>query len=98
MKLKLSFAARTVIPFALALSGCGADQSDLSDRDSPSLSVLTPNLPGQAQVVCSRKVAFSGRSSAASGSRVTVISTDGRLTARTCTATVGTDQTWSCTQ
>src|SRR6266852_2365026 len=96
--LKLSFTARTLLPFALLLGGCGSEGSDLATRDSQALSVLTPGAPAPGQVVTSKKVVFSGRSSAASGSAVAVTATDGRLVVHTCAATVRSDQTWSCTQ
>src|SRR5713101_723658 len=95
---KLSSAARTVLPFALLLCGCGSEGWDLAGRDSQALSVLTPSDPAQGRVVCSSKAVFSGRSSAASGSAVAVTATDGRLVVHTCAATVRSDQTWSCTQ
>src|SRR6266849_3718267 len=95
---KLSSAARTVLPFALLLCGCGSEGWDLAARDSQALSVLTPSDPAQGRVVTSKKVVFSGRSSAASGSAVAVTATDGRLVVLTCAATVRGDQTWSCTQ
>src|SRR5713101_2258630 len=95
---KLSSAARTVLPFALLLCGCGSEGWDLAGRDSQALSVLTPSDPAQGRVVCSSKAVFSGRSSAASGSAVAVTATDGRLVVHTCAATVRGDQTWSCTQ
>src|SRR6266852_4996795 len=87
--LKLSFTARTLLPFALLLGGCGSEGWDLAARDSQALSVLTPSAPAPGQIVCSSKAVFSGRSSAASG---------GRLVVHTCAATVRGDQTWSCTQ
>jgi len=96
--LKLSFAARSLLPFALLLGSCGSEGWDLAARDSQALSVLTPSDPAQGRVVTSKKVVFSGRSSAASGSAVAVTATDGRLVVHTCAATVRSDQTWSCTQ
>src|SRR6267143_549541 len=96
--LKLFFAARTLLPFALLLGGCGSESWDLTARDSQALSVLTPGAPAPGQVVYSSKVVFSGRSSADSGSAVAVTTTDGRLVVHVCTTTVRSDQTWSCTQ
>src|SRR5882762_7386834 len=95
---KLSSAARIVLPFALLLGGCGSDGWDPAARDSQALSLLTPSDPAQGRVVTSKKVVFSGRSSAASGSAVAVTALDGRLVAHACAATVRSDQTWSCPQ
>ena len=95
--LKLSSAAGTILSFALVLAGCGSDQFDRDGRDA-TLSVLTPRAPAPAEVVRSSKVAFSGRSSAASGGRVTVTAIDGQNRTHTCTTTIRSDQTWSCTQ
>src|SRR6266851_5586376 len=85
---KLSSAARTVLPFALLLCGCGSEGWDLAAHDSQALSVLTPSDPAQGRVVTSKKVVFSGRSSAASGSAVAVTATDGRLVVHTWTARI----------
>ncbi|MFL5309125.1 MAG: Ig-like domain-containing protein [Myxococcales bacterium] len=95
--LKLSSAVGTILSFALMLAGCGSDQWDRDGRDT-ALSVLTPRAPAPAEVVRSTKVAFSGRSSAASGSRVTVTAIDGQNRTHTCATTIRNDQTWSCTQ
>src|SRR5713101_4896838 len=95
---KLSPAARIVLSFALLLGGCGSGSSDLAARVSEALSTLTPSSPAQGQVVSSSNVVFSGRSSAASGSAVSVAATEGRLVVHTCPATVRSDQTWSCNQ
>src|SRR5438128_1583711 len=95
--LKLSSAAGTIISLSLVLAGCGSDQWDRDGRDA-ALSVLTPRAPAPAEVVRSSKVAFSGRSSAASGGRVTVTAIDGQNRTHTCATTIRSDQTWSCTQ
>src|SRR5256714_10883230 len=95
--LKLSSAAGTILSFALVLAGCGSDQFDRDGRGA-SLWVLSPRAWAPAEVVRSSKVAFSGRSSAASGGRVTVTAIDGQNRTHTCTTTIRSDQTWSCTQ
>src|SRR4051812_35747648 len=96
--LKLFSAAGITVPLALLLGGCGSESLDPSARDSQALSTLSASAPVQAQVVSSSKVVFSGRSSANAGSTVGVSATDGRLVVHTCTTTVRSDQTWSCTQ
>ena len=95
--LKLSSAAGTIISLSLVLAGCGSDQWNRDGRDA-ALSVLTPRAPAPAEVVRSSKVFFSGRSSAASGGRVTVTAIDGQNRTHTCATTIRSDQTWSCTQ
>src|SRR5438309_9381853 len=95
--LKLSSAAGTIISLSLVLAGCGSDQWNRDGREA-ALSVLTPRAPAPAEVVRSSKVFFSGRSSAASGGRVTVTAIDGQNRTHTCATTIRSDQTWSCTQ
>jgi len=95
---KLFSAACIALPLPLLLGGCGSESPDLSARDSQALSTLSAGAPVQGQVVGSAKVVFSGRSSANAGSTVGVSATDGRLVVHTCTTTVRSDQTWSCTQ
>src|SRR5262245_24329028 len=93
--LKLFSAAGSV---ALLLGGCGSESQELWARTSEELSTLTTGSPAQGRVVTSSNVAFSGRSSARPGSPVSVAATDGRLVVHACSATVGGDQTWSCSQ
>src|SRR5258707_2888452 len=68
-----------------------------SERDREAVAA-TADSPGQAEIVCNTKVTFFGRSGAAVGATVTAATFDSRMVRRTCTATVASDRTWSCTQ
>jgi OOP family OmpA-OmpF porin len=99
MRLRVYLVATPLFAAALLSGGCGSSQGfGLVVRDSRALSAVAAASPGQGDVVESRKVTFSGRSSSPSGTSVAVTATDGNLATHACTAKVGGDQTWSCTQ
>ena len=91
-------AAGSMAFVALLLGGCGSESTDLWARSSEDLSTLAAGSPAQGEVVSSGKVVFSGRSTAGAGSAVSVTARDGRLVVHACSATVRSDQTWSCSQ
>src|SRR6202011_5319169 len=74
----------------------GALESSHASREA--VRAATPDSPGQAEIVTRNKVVFFGRSGAAAGAAVTVASFDSAMARRTCTASVASDHTWSCTQ
>jgi hypothetical protein len=98
MKLRLHFVAVPAFALSLLFCGCGSEGQEQFESSSELLSGMAPLSPAQGDVIRSRKVTFSGRSSLASGSAVTVTATDAGLATHSCTATVAKDQTWSCTQ
>src|SRR4051812_12494712 len=86
--------------FVCLVAACGGalDATGRSSARDRAAVAATADSPGQAEIVCSNKVTFFGRSGAAVGATVTAVSFDGRMVRRTCTAKVASDRTWSCTQ
>jgi OmpA-OmpF porin, OOP family len=98
MKLRLHFVAVPAFVLSVLFYGCGSDLQERIARDSELLSAVSPFSPAQGDVIRSRKVTFSGRSSLAAGTSVTVSAVDASLATHSCSATVVKGQTWSCTQ
>src|SRR6267143_4734896 len=86
--------------FVCLATACGGalESSHASREVARAATAATPDSPGQAEIVTRNKVVFFGRSGAAAGASVTVASFDSAMTRRTCTPSVASDHTWSCTQ
>ena len=86
--------------FVCLATACGGalESSHASREAARAATAATPDSPGQAEIVTRNKVVFFGRSGAAAGAAVTVASFDSAMARRTCTASVASDHTWSCTQ
>jgi len=92
-----------LICLAMACGGAlDAPRKAFGERDAAVVAATTDS-PSQAEVVYKNKVVFFGRSGAAVGASITAVSSglssDGKSTVRrTCTGTVASDRTWTCTQ
>src|SRR5712672_3420376 len=86
--------------FVCLATACGGalESSQAARAASRAATAATPDSPGQAEIVTRNKVVFFGRSGAAAGAAVTVASFDSTMARRTCTTSVASDHTWSCTQ
>jgi outer membrane protein OmpA-like peptidoglycan-associated protein len=99
MRLSVYLVVTPLFASALLASGCGSSEGfGLTAGDSRALSALTPSSPAPGQLIESRKVTFAGRSNSAAGTSIAVTAIDGKLAAHSCTGTVASNQTWSCTQ